>query len=391
LVSPKCRCHLLKSTWNSTVTLGVVADISDGRRLAAGRNELFAAAGERAVPADLVLPVTDLPPVIDEPGWELVARGVRQRVLALEAFLADVYGPGRACDDGVLPWSLVFASHRFRREAAGITPPGNVRVHVAGIDLVRDERGRFRVLGHNVTLPSGVSREQENRLAATGPLPALARDQVTRPADEFPSRLLAALRAAAPPGVADPFVVVLAQGGHDPACYQDSLLARLMGVELVQGRDLSCWRDRVYARTTRGRRPADVICRRVDDDWLDPLHFRPDSRLGCPGLVNAARRGTVTIANAIGSAVADDRRIYALVPDLIRYYLGEEPLLENAAPGPGGGEPAPRRVDLRVLAVNDGADVWVTPGGSTRVVPREGALTVDSGPYHAPLAGERGG
>ncbi|HEX7162112.1 MAG TPA: circularly permuted type 2 ATP-grasp protein [Trebonia sp.] len=301
-----------------------MADIFDGYRLAE----------ERARPAN------PIPRVIGAAEWDLVARGVRQRVRMLEAFLADVYGPGRAFDDGVLPWRLVFTSEKFRREVAGITPPNGVRVHVAGIDLIRDEQGDFRVLEDNVRVPSGV---------------------------------------------ADPFVVVLTPGVHNAAYFEHTLLARLMGAEPVEGRDLFCWRNRVYVHTTHGRRPVDVIYRGVDDDWLDPLHFRPDSLLGCPGLVNAARRGTVTIANGIGSGVADDKLIYTYMPDLIRYYLGEEPVLANVEsyrlddPDVLVGEKlAPRHIDLRSFAVNDGAGVWVLPGGLTRVALKEGELTVNS-------------
>ena len=466
-------------------TLGVVADIFDGYRLAEAWDEMFAAPGEprpaydalvsvlqpmdpaelryraeqlarvftdrgvtydyageeRAMPTDLI------PRVIDAAEWDLVSRGVRQRVKVLEAFLEDVYGAGRAFDDGVVPWSLVFTSEKFRREVAGIRPPNGVRVHVAGIDLIRDEQGKFRVLEDNVRVPSGVSYVLENRLAMTRLFPALFSDQKIHQVDEYPSRLLAALRAAAPHGVADPFIVVLTPGMHNAAYFEHTLLARLMGVELVEGRDLFCWRNRVYVHTTHGRRPVDVIYRRVDDDWLDPLQFRPDSLLGCPGLVNAARHGTVTIANGIGNGVADDKLIYTYMPDLTRYYLSEEPILENVesyrledpdvldwviteaaslvlkpVDGAGGagivigpvatdeeltavkaamqanprgwmaqrpialstspvlvGEKlAPRHIDLRPFAVNDGSDVWVLPGGLTRVALREGELKVNS-------------
>jgi uncharacterized circularly permuted ATP-grasp superfamily protein len=462
-----------------------VADIFDGYRLAEAWDEMFAAPGkpraaydalvsvlqpmdpaelkyradqlarvftdrgvtydyageERAMPTDLI------PRVIDATEWDLVSNGVRQRVKVLEAFLADVYGPGHAFDDGVVPWNLIFTSEKFRREVAGIMPPNGVRVHVAGIDLIRDEQGKFRVLEDNVRVPSGVSYVLENRLAMTRLFPALFNDQKIHQVDEYPSRLLAALRAAAPHGVVDPFIVVLTPGMHNAAYFEHTLLARLMGVELVEGRDLFCWRNRVYVHTTHGRRPVDVIYRRVDDDWLDPLQFRPQSLLGCPGLVNAARHGSVTIANGIGNGVADDKLIYTYMPDLTRYYLGEEPILENVesyrledpdvldwvlteaaslvlkpVDGAGGagivigprateaeltavklemranprgwmaqrpvalstspvlvGERlAPRHIDLRPFAVNDGSDVWVLPGGLTRVALQEGELKVNS-------------
>jgi uncharacterized circularly permuted ATP-grasp superfamily protein len=466
-------------------SLEVVADIFDGYRLAQAWDEMFAAPGKpRAAydalvsvlqpmdPAELryradqlarvftdrgvtydyageerPFPLDLIPRVIDAVEWDVVSRGVRQRVLALEGFLADVYGPGRAFDDGVVPWRLLYTSEKFRREVAGIIPPNGVRVHVAGIDLIRDENGKFRVLEDNVRVPSGVSYVIENRLAMTRTFPALFAEQRVHHVDEYPSRLLGALRAAAPHGLADPFVVVLTPGVHNAAYFEHALLARLMGVELVEGRDLFCGRNRVYVHTTHGRRPVDVIYRRVDDDWLDPMHFRPDSLLGCPGLINAARAGNVTIANAIGNGVADDKLIYTYLPDLIRYYLGEEPLLENVesyrlddpdvlawalgsldrlvlkpVDGAGGagivigphatdeeldclrvkvaanprgwmaqrpvalstspvlvGEKlAPRHIDLRPFAVNDGTDVWVLPGGLTRVALPEGELKVNS-------------
>src|SRR6202000_153277 len=228
---------------------------------------------ERAMPTDLI------PRVIDAAEWDLVSNGVRQRVRVLEAFLEDVYGPGRAFDDGVLPGSLIFTSEKFRSEAAGITPPNGVRVHVAGIDLIRDEQGKFRVLEDNVRVPSGVSYVLENRLAMTRLFPALSSDQKIHQVDEYPSRLLSALRAAAPHGVVDPFIVVLTPGMHNAAYFEHTLLARLMGVELVEGRDLFCWRNRVYVHTTHGRRPVDVIYRRGGDEWGAPPRFSPATLL----------------------------------------------------------------------------------------------------------------
>lgn len=411
-------------------------------RLFTDRGVTYDYAGEeRAMPTDLI------PRVVEAAEWELVSAGVKQRVKVLEAFLADVYGDGRAFDDGVVPWRLIFTSDKFRREVAGFAPPNGVRVHIAGIDLIRDEQGKFRVLEDNVRVPSGVSYVLENRLAMTRIFPALFAEQRIHQVDEYPSRLLGALRAAAPHGVVDPFVVVLTPGVHNAAYFEHTLLARLMGVELVEGRDLFCYRNRVHVHTTHGRRPVDVIYRRVDDDWLDPMHFRPESALGCPGLINAARAGNVTIANAVGNGVADDKLIYTYMPELTRYYLGEEPILENVesfrlddpevrgwvlgelrnlvlkpVDGAGGagivigpvateeelvrlrakvlanprgwmaqrpvalstspvlvGEKlAPRHIDLRPFAVNDGSDVWVLPGGLTRVAFREGELKVNS-------------
>jgi uncharacterized circularly permuted ATP-grasp superfamily protein len=290
----------------------------------ADRGVTFDYAGEeRPFPLDLI------PRIIDAAEWDHITRGVRQRVLALEAFLADVYGPGRVFADGVLPWRVVFSSSQFRREVHGLTPPNGVRVHIAGIDLVRDEHGKFRVLEDNIRIPSGVSYVVENRLAMTRTFPSLFADQHVNPVDEYPSRLLAALRAAAPPGVADPVVVVLTPGVHNAAYFEHTLLARLMGVELVEGRDLVCLDNQVFVQTTQGSQPVDVIYRRIDDDYLDPLHFLPSSVIGCPGILNAARAGRVTIANAVGNGVADDKLLYTYMPELIRYYMCEEPLLPN--------------------------------------------------------------
>jgi len=293
-------------------------------RVFTDRGVTFAYAGEeRPFPLDLI------PRILDAAEWDLVSRAVRQRVLALEAFLADVYGRGEVLADGVVPRRLVLTSAHFHRQAYGIVPPNGVRVHVSGVDLIRDEQGHFRVLEDNLRIPSGVSYVIENRRALSQTLPSLFAEARVTPVDDYPARLLAALRAAAPEGVSDPCVVVLTPGVYNAAYFEHALLARLMGVELVEGRDLACSGNRVRMRTTQGERPVHVVYRRVDDEFLDPLHFRPDSFIGCPGIVNAARAGHVTLANAIGNGVADDKLLYTYVPDLIRYYLHEEPLVSN--------------------------------------------------------------
>lgn len=259
----------------------------------------------------------------------MVARGVVQRVRALEAFLADVYGTQEVLRDGVVPRRVVVSSSAHCRPAYGVTPPNGVRIHVSGIDLVRDEAGEFRVLEDNVRTPSGVSNVVENRRAMARVFPELLATHRVRPVDAYPTRLLHALRAAAPAGIDDPTVVVLTPGGYNSAYFEHSLLARLMGVELVEGRDRSCRDGVVWMRTTAGEQRVDVVYRRLDDDYLDPLHFRQDSLVGCPGILNAARAGQVTIANAVGNGVADDKLLYTYVPELIRYYLNEEPVLPN--------------------------------------------------------------
>lgn len=278
---------------------------------------------ERPFPLDIV------PRVIAADQWRHVEIGVAQRVRALEAFLADVYGEGNALKDGIVPRRIIVTSAHYHREAAGIVPPNGVRVHVAGVDLIRDEAGEFRVLEDNVRTPSGVSYVMENRRAMAHVLPEVFAQTRVRPVESYPGMLLQALRAAAPAGVDDPTVVVLTPGVHNSAYFEHALLAREMGVELVEGRDLVCAGNEVAMRTTAGEQRVDVIYRRIDDEFLDPVHFRADSMLGCAGLLNAARAGNVTLANAVGNGVADDKLLYTYVPDLIRYYLGEEPVLPN--------------------------------------------------------------
>lgn len=285
----------------------------------------FSLSGEqRPFPLDLV------PRVLPAEEWATIEKGVAQRVRALEAFLADIYGPGHVFADKVIPRRLVLSSTHFHRQAAHLRPPNGVRVHVAGIDLVRDPAGQYRVLEDNLRTPSGISYVIENRRAMTHVFPELFASYRVRAVADYPVYLLAALRAAAPAHAGQsPTVVVLTPGVHNSAYFEHSFLARQMGVALVEGRDLVCRAGVVYMRTTSGEERVDVIYRRVDDEFLDPLQFRPNSLLGCPGVLNAAREGNVTLANAVGNGVADDKALYPMVPDLIRYYLAEEPVLAN--------------------------------------------------------------
>ena len=278
---------------------------------------------ERAFPLDI------MPRVIEQDAWSVIDQGVQQRVKVLEMFLDDVYDTGQVFEDGVIPRSVVTTSSHFHRVAAGVKSPNGVRIHVAGIDLIRDADGSFRVLEDNVRVPSGVSYVMTNRRAISAALSEAFTGHRIRPVGSYPRRLLNALRASAPAGVDDPTVVVLTPGVYNGAYFEHALLARTMGIELVEGRDLVCQRGRVMMRTTSGLAQVHVIYRRVDDEFLDPVHFRSDSMLGCPGLMNAARAGNVTIANAVGNGVADDKLVYTYLPDLIRYYLGEEPVLAN--------------------------------------------------------------
>jgi uncharacterized circularly permuted ATP-grasp superfamily protein len=278
---------------------------------------------ERPFPLDLV------PRIIPDDEWSIIERGVAQRVRALECFLADVYGPSEIVNDGIVPRRLIATCTHFHRAAHGVEPANGVRIQVAGIDLIRDPTGRYRVLEDNLRTPSGISYVVENRRTMARVFPELFTSHRVRPVAAYPAHLLEALRAAAPHQLSDPTVVVLTPGVFNSAYFEHSFLARQMGVELVEGRDLVCRDGVVYMRTTEGEQRIDVIYRRVDDEFLDPLHFRPDSLVGCPGVLNAARAGNVAIANAVGNGVGDDKLVYTYVPEMIRYYLGEEPVLDN--------------------------------------------------------------
>ncbi|WTL07252.1 circularly permuted type 2 ATP-grasp protein [Kribbella sp. NBC_01505] len=278
---------------------------------------------ERPFPLDLV------PRVITASEWARLERGIVQRVRGLEAFLADIYGDQRIVKDGVLPRRLITSCEHFHRQAAGIVPPNGVRIHVAGIDVVRDEQGDFRVLEDNLRSPSGVSYVMENRRTMARVFPDLFAKHRVRPVGDYAVHLLRSLRASAPPGATDPNVVVLTPGVFNSAYFEHSLLARQMGVELVEGRDLFARNNVIYLRTTEGEQRVDVIYRRIDDDFLDPVHFEPDSVLGVAGLMNAARAGNVVIANAVGNGVGDDKLVYTYLPEILKYYLGEAPLLPN--------------------------------------------------------------
>ncbi len=278
---------------------------------------------ERPLPLDLV------PRVVGADEWDRVDQGIRQRIKALELFLADVYGSGEIMNDGVVPRALVTTSTHYHRAAFGLVPPNGVRIQVAGIDLIRDETGEFRVLEDNLRCPSGVSYVLENRRTLAHVLPEVFAGNQVRSVAEYPERLLDALRAAAPSDVSDPTVAVLTPGVHNSAHFEHAFLARRMGAELVEGRDLFCRDDRLWMRTVRGARPVHVVYRRIDDEYLDPVHFVPNSLLGVPGLLNAARAGNVAIANAVGNGVADDKAVYPYVPQMIEYYLDERPLLPN--------------------------------------------------------------
>jgi uncharacterized circularly permuted ATP-grasp superfamily protein len=280
---------------------------------------------ERTFPMDLV------PRIIPADEWAHLEEGLVQRVTALNRFLDDLYvGDQAAMNDGIIPRWLVASSDGFHREAFGIHVPHGARCLVAGIDIVRDAEGTYRVLEDNLRNPSGVSYVLENRAAMTRVLPRVFDDHLVRPVDHYGPSLLAALRRVSPAGAdPEPTVVVLTPGVFNSAYFEHAFLARQMGVELVEGRDLVVDDHVVSMRTTHGLKRVDVIYRRIDDTFLDPVVFRSDSILGVPGLMSAARAGNVTISNAVGNGVADDKAVYAYVPELIRYYLGAEPILAS--------------------------------------------------------------
>jgi uncharacterized circularly permuted ATP-grasp superfamily protein len=396
---------------------------------------------ERPLPLDL------LPRIIPASEWGIIEFGVAQRVRALEAFLHDVYGGQQILDDGLIPRHLVTSATGFLREASFLEPPNGVRVHVAGIDIVRGGDGRYVVLEDNLRVPSGISYVVENRRTMARVFPELFSTHRVRPVSTYPAHLLEALQAAAPGQPSDPNLVVLTPGIYNSAYFEHAFLARQMGVELVEGRDLVCRDNMVFMRTTGGEERVDVVYRRIDDEFLDPVQFLSNSVLGVPGILNAARAGNVAIANAVGNGVADDKAIYPWVPAMIRYYLGEEPCLDtvptyrldqpdqlevafarmdrlvwkpvaasggqglvigphasdeelmklrdtvltdprdwiaqevvqlSTSPTQASDRLAPRHIDLRPFAVNDGRHIWVVPGGLTRVALVEGSLVVNS-------------
>jgi uncharacterized circularly permuted ATP-grasp superfamily protein len=279
-------------------------------------------ATERIIPTDL------LPRIITAAEWSRIDAGLKQRILALNLFLKDIYNDGRVLKDGIVPRSMIYGSKHYRREMRGLPVPHDAYVNVCGSDLVRREDGAFVVLEDNLRVPSGVSYMLANRDVVRRAFPNSFRALGVRSIDHYPRELLEMLRSLTPVRE-DVSIAVLTPGVFNSAYFEHAFLARQMGVELVEGRDLLVNDNVVYARTTSGLKRIDVIYRRIDDDFIDPLIFREDSALGVSGLFNAYRAGNVVIANALGTGVADDKAVYTYVPRLIRYYLSEEPILDN--------------------------------------------------------------
>jgi uncharacterized circularly permuted ATP-grasp superfamily protein len=394
-----------------------------------------------------IFPVDIIPRIIDATEWRSLETGLKQRIEALNCFLNDIYGEQRIIKDGIIPLDIVESASGFLKPCLGITPPAGVWCHITGTDLVRDQTGQWYVLEDNLRVPSGISYVLENRRVMKSTFPDMFQTIPIQPVDSYPSELLETLLNLAPANLPEPTVVVLTPGIHNSAYFEHSFLAQQMGVELVEGRDLVVADGYLQMRTTKGLQRVDVVYRRLDDDFLDPLVFRPDSFLGVPGLMEVYRQGRVALANAPGTGVADDKVIYAYVPDMIRYYLSAEPLLANVPTylcwregdrdyvldhlaelvvksaneaggygmlmGPSasvqeresfaeriranprnyiaqpvlnlsrvptliGDQVEGRHVDLRPYILHRGKEIYVHPGGLTRVALRKGSLVVNS-------------
>jgi uncharacterized circularly permuted ATP-grasp superfamily protein len=281
-------------------------------------------AQERLIPFDVI------PRILAASEWALLARGLAQRVKALNLYIRDVYGERESLRAGIVPEDLVFRNPVFRPEMNGQQVPHDIYVHIAGVDIVRVDADTFYVLEDNARTPSGVSYMLENREIMMRLFPELFARHRVAPVDNYPDELLATLQSVAPhsaPG--EPNVVLMTPGVYNSAYYEHSFLADKMGIELVEGRDLSVRNEIVYMRTTQGPKRVDVIYRRIDDDFIDPLAFRPDSALGVPGLMSAYQAGNVTLANAVGTGIADDKAVYSYMPVIVKFFLGEEPILKN--------------------------------------------------------------
>lgn len=278
---------------------------------------------ERTIPFDMI------PRIITQDEWSHLEQGLKQRVRALNQFISDIYHEQNILKDGIIPRKMIITNPYYRPEMSGLDIPNNVYIPLSGIDLIRSETGEFYVLEDNLRSPSGLSYVYKNRSLMMHLFPNLFFDYQVRDIDYGLNALLSSLRSLAPNGKPDPLVVLLTPGIHNSAYYDHTFLAQEMGIELVEGRDLTVIDQKVYLKSIHGLRQVDVIYRRIDDEFLDPLAFRPDSILGVPGLMNVYRAGQVALANAPGTGVADDKAVYAFVPDMIRYYLNEEPILKN--------------------------------------------------------------
>jgi uncharacterized circularly permuted ATP-grasp superfamily protein len=276
-----------------------------------------------------IFPFDIIPRIVPAADWQQIESGLKQRIFALNEFLQDIYNDKRILKDKVVPEDLVLSSRTYRKECEGFTPPRRIWCHVTGTDLVRDKDGRFYVLEDNLRCPSGVSYVLENRQVLKRTFPQVFEASNVRPVDEYPNKLLEMLEFLAPNHIANPTIGVLTPGIYNSAYFEHSFLSQQMGVELVEGQDLVVADGYVHMLTTKGLKRVDVLYRRIDDDFIDPQVFRPDSMLGVPGLIGVYKAGRIAMANAPGTGIADDKVIYAYVPKIIKYYTGEEPILPN--------------------------------------------------------------
>jgi len=288
----------------------------------------FAVYGDDAG-TERLIPFDTIPRIIPAAEWKQLQTGLVQRVKALNMFIHDIYHDQNIIKAGIIPAEQIYKNAQYRPEMQGINVVSDIYAHIAGVDIVRAGQGEFYVLEDNLRVPSGVSYMLEDRKMMMRLFPELFSRNKIAPVDHYPDMLLDNLRSVAPMGINDPTVVVMTPGMYNSAYFEHAFLAQQMGVELVEGKDLFVSDNTVFMRTTRGPKRVDVIYRRLDDDFLDPLAFRPDSSLGVPGLLSVYRAGRVTLANAIGTGVADDKSIYPYVPDMIKFYLSEEPVLNN--------------------------------------------------------------
>lgn len=279
--------------------------------------------------AEKIIPFDIIPRIIENDDWRQIEKGLKQRVTALNLFINDIYGDQKILRDKVIPEDVIRSADSFRPQCVGLQPPHGIWCHITGTDLIRDSDGQFYVLEDNLRCPSGVSYVLENRQLLKRTFPKVFEKSRVRPVDDYPSRLVHTLEHLAPAGIPDPTVVVLTPGVYNSAYFEHAFLAQQMGVELVEGRDLVVSDGFVMMRTTKGLARVDVIYRRVDDDFIDPDAFRKDSMLGVKGLMQVYREGRVALANAPGAGIADDKVVYAYVPDMIKYYMGEDAVLPN--------------------------------------------------------------
>ena len=321
----------------SSIVIKRIESLSDGelvKRQKAAEAALFnmgvtftvykkEAGTERIFPFDII------PRILEQHEWEHIENGLKQRIGALNKFIDDIYHGQKIIKDKIIPEEIILSSRSFREQCLNINPPKGIWCHITGTDIVRDKDGEFYVLEDNLRCPSGVSYVLENRMVLKRVLPKIFSDIKIRPVDDYHYRLLDTLQHLAPDNISNPNVVVLTPGIYNSAYYEHSFLAQQMGVELVQGSDLVVADGYVFMQTTKGLEKVDVIYRRIDDDFLDPKVFNPDSLLGVSGLFDVYRNGRVALANAPGTGIADDKTIYAYVPNIIKYYLGEEPILSN--------------------------------------------------------------